>query len=164
MFNHPRINYGLAAFACAVILAFAFYLQIVKEMEPCPLCWFQRLAVLGLFFVFLTAAFVTRTPNGGTITLLIVVLIALIGLGVAGRHIWIQNLPADKVPSCGQGISYMLESMPFLDVFEKTLKGSGECAKRDTWLGLTLPSWTTLFFLLSIVWAWMCALGMKPRR
>ena len=164
MLNHPRLNYGLAAFACAVILAFAFYLQIVKELEPCPLCWFQRLAVLGLFFVFLAATFVTRTPKGGTITLLLVVLVALGGLAVAGRHIWIQNLAADQVPACGQGISYMLESMPFFDVLTKTLKGSGECAKRDTWVGLTLPTWTTIFFLGCIAWAWITALRMKGRR
>ena len=164
MFNHPRLNYALAAFVCAVIIAFAFYLQIVKEMEPCPLCWFQRLAVLGLFFVFLFATFTTRSRKGGLITLVLVALVALVGLAVAGRHIWIQNLPADQVPTCGQGISYMLESMPFFDVLEKTLKGSGECAKRDTWFGLTLPTWTTLFFLASIAWAAISAFRLKDRR
>ncbi len=156
----PRAAFFLAALACIAILGFAFYLQYVKEMEPCPLCWFQRLAVGGLAIVFAIGAWRCKPriqgPTAAWVAVCITV-VALAGAGVSARHIWIQNLPADQVPACGQGIGYMLESMPFLDVFSKALKGSGECAKRDTWIGLTLPTWTILFFAGCIVWAWWAA-------
>ncbi len=28
-------------------------------------------------------------------------------VGVAARHVWLQNLPPDKVPSCGPGIGLL---------------------------------------------------------
>jgi disulfide bond formation protein DsbB len=49
------------------------------------------------------------------------------------------------------GIFYMLDTLPVFDVINKTLAGSGECAKVDwTFLGLSLPGWTFIFFLAMI--------------
>jgi protein dithiol:quinone oxidoreductase len=156
-FQSARARFLLGAIACAAILGFAFYLQYFQYMEPCPLCWFQRAAVFGVALAFAGGALLANNPRAATYTAWLATLVALIGAGIAARHIWIQNLPADQVPACGQGIVYMLDNLPFFDVLTKALKGSGECAKRDLWLGFTLPSWTMLFFALAIVWAWLSA-------
>jgi len=70
------------------------------------------------------------------------------GGALAARHVWLQSLPPDQVPACGMGISYMIESMPFLDVLKKVYAGSGECAEKGwEFLGLAIPGWTFVFFI-----------------
>jgi disulfide bond formation protein DsbB len=73
------------------------------------------------------------------------------GLAVAGRHIWLQHLPADKVPECGAGLSYMLETLPLHETLRQILHGSGECAAIQwSFLGLSIPEQTLiLFFVLA---------------
>ena len=64
------------------------------------------------------------------------------GAAVAARHVWLQNLPPDKVPSCGPGLGYMLDNFPVGDALRMVFTGSGECAE-VVWrlLGLSMPSW-----------------------
>ncbi len=52
-------------------------------------------------------------------------------VGVAARHVWLQNLPPDQVPSCGPGLDYWLETLPMKSVLQQVLNGSGECAAID---------------------------------
>ena len=30
-------------------------------------------------------------------------------MGIAARHLWLQNLPPELVPDCGMGLNYMLD-------------------------------------------------------
>jgi disulfide bond formation protein DsbB len=77
-----------------------------------------------------------------------VILGGVAGLGVAGRHLWLQSLPADQVPDCGMGLNYMLETMPLTEVFSQLFYGSGECAEVYwTFLGLSMPAWTFIWYL-----------------
>ncbi|MEP6634101.1 MAG: disulfide bond formation protein B, partial [Luteimonas sp.] len=76
------------------------------------------------------------------------------GLAISARHVWLQHLPPDDVPACGPGLNYMMEAMPFLGVLRKVLTGSGECAKVDwTFLGLSMPEWSSIWFALLALWA-----------
>jgi disulfide bond formation protein DsbB len=74
------------------------------------------------------------------------------GLGVAGRQLWLQSLPADQVPACGPSVDYMLEVLPWMEVLTTALRGTGDCAE-VTWrfLGLSIPGWTAIFFALVLV-------------
>jgi disulfide bond formation protein DsbB len=60
------------------------------------------------------------------------------------------------------GIGYMLETLPFLEVIARTLKGSGECAHVDLVLGLSIPAWTLLLFLALVAWSIVLA-AKTPR-
>jgi disulfide bond formation protein DsbB len=72
---------------------------------------------------------------------------------VSGRHVWIQNLPADQVPSCGPGLSYMFENFPLSKTIEAMLSGTGECADvLWTFLGLSIPAWTFVAFAALAIW------------
>ena len=51
--------------------------------------------------------------------------------GVAGRHVWLQHLPPDQVPSCGPGLNYLIDALPMKTVLQEVLSGSGECAAID---------------------------------
>lgn len=139
--------------ACAALLGYGLYLQHVVGLEPCPLCVFQRVAFIALGLVFLIAALHGPRRAGATVYAVLGFAAAATGAGVAGRHVWLQNLPADQVPACGPGLQYMLEQFPFSRMIEKVLSGSGECANVDwNFLGLTIPGWALLWFVLLGIW------------
>ena len=135
---------NLAAFlVCAGMMAFALYAEHKLFMDPCPLCVFQRIAVIGLGLAFLLLAI--HNPQPGWAKRIYLGLLGLAGIGgivVAGRHVWLQSLPPDKVPSCGPGLGYMLDNFPFADALKMVFTGSGECAEVDwSLLGLSMPAW-----------------------
>lgn len=148
----PRVL-NLAGFlACAGMMGYALYAEYQLLLEPCPLCVFQRMATIGIGLIFLAAAlhdppgWGRRAYAGG------ILLAAGAGISVAGRHVWLQHLPADQVPTCGPGFDYIIESFPLADALKLIFTGSGECADIDwLFLGLSMPTWV----LISIV-----ALGM----
>jgi disulfide bond formation protein DsbB len=149
-----RIQFLLGFLACAALLAYAFYAQLHDGLEPCPLCIFQRVAFAVLGLVFLAGALhaprgMARRAYGG-----LAVVVAGVGAALSGRHIWLQHLPPDEVPTCGPGLDYMLDAMPISGVIRKVLTGSGECAKIDwTFLGLSMPAWTLVCFIVLAAWA-----------
>lgn len=153
----PRVGYAMAFAVCAALMGYAFYLQYVEGLEPCPLCMFQRVAVTAMGIVFLVAAIHAPRASGARFYAGLLLLFGALGIGLSLRHLWIQSLPPDQVPACGMGIGYMLETLPFFDVIERTLKGSGECAKVDLVMGLSIPAWTLILFVALIVWGALIA-------
>lgn len=137
-----RIANALGALVCAGLMAYALYAQHGLGLEPCPLCILQRVAVISLGIVFLLAALhpagaVGRRLYGGLLAI-----VALMGSGVAGRHVWLTTLPPERIPACGPGLDFMLESFPLRDALAMVLSGSGECATVDwQFLGLSMPVW-----------------------
>lgn len=132
---------------CFGLIGIALYFQHGLGLEPCPLCIFQRMAFLLLGGVCTIAAIHDPALMGRRIYGGLGLLVAAAGAGIAGRHVWLQNLPADQVPSCGPGLEYMLETFPLFEMLETVFRGSGECAE-ISWslLGLTMPAWTLLIF------------------
>lgn len=141
-----RRQLNLAGFlACAGMMAYALYAEHVLMLMPCPLCVFQRMAVIALGVCFLLAAL--HNPAGRTrfVYTGLVAAAAGAGVGVAGRHVWLQNLPPDRVPSCGPGFDYIIESFPLADALQLIFTGSGECASIDwQFLGLSMPAWVAI--------------------
>ena len=155
VFPSRRSAYLTGFLICAGLIAYAFYLQYVQMLEPCPMCWFQRVAVVALGVVFLIGAALNPGRPGARLMAWLALLTGGGGAVLAARHLYIQSLPADALPSCGMGITYMLESLPFLDVFARALKGSVECNKIDLILGLPIPAWTLIFFIVAVIAAFL---------
>ncbi|MDX1515246.1 MAG: disulfide bond formation protein B [Woeseiaceae bacterium] len=137
---------NIAGFAiCVGLMAYALYAQYQLMLEPCPLCVMQRIAVIALGIVFALAAL--HNPAGGLRFLYATLIFAATGFGaaVAGRHVWLQNLPEDRLPACGPGLDYMMQNFPFAQVLEMVFTGSGECATVDwQFLGLSMPAWVLI--------------------
>ncbi len=140
---------NLAGFlACAGMMAFALYAEHYLLLSPCPLCVFQRMAVIALGVIFLIATLHDPAGWGRRVYAGLIFAAAGFGAGVAGRHVWLQHLPADKIPSCGPGFDYIIESFPLSDALKLIFTGSGECATVDwQFLGLSMPAWV----LISVV-------------
>jgi len=141
---------GLMIFlGCAGLLGFGYYLELVKGIEPCPLCLIQRafFALAGL--TGLIAAIHNPRTLGIRIYSALIAIFSLAGGLVAGRQVWLQHLPKDQVPECGPGLEYMLQAYPFGDVLTQVFKGSGECAEAGwTFLGLSIAEWALACFVV----------------
>ena len=159
----PRVGYALGFAVCAALLAFAYYLQYYEYQDPCPLCILQRVAFMALAAVFLVAAVHGPGRTGAIVYSGILVTAASIGAAIAARHVWLQNLPRDKIPECGPGLEYLLKQLPLSKALEKVFAGSGECAEVGwTFLGLSIAGWALLWFVLFGGFAMYLALiGMR---
>ncbi len=145
----PRIWFFLGFAACALILATAAFFQFVMELEPCPLCISQRIAILLVGVVFLIAAIHNPLEKGVKVYAIAGTVTALIGASISARHVWVQNLPPDEVPECGPGLAYIFENFPLIETLKLMLNGTGECAEvLCTFLGLSIPGWTLVAFLM----------------
>ncbi len=134
---------------CTAMLAVAGYFQFLEHLEPCPLCILQRIFVLFVAIVLLLA--VLHNPHGWGIKVyaFLAGMIALAGVAISARHVWLQNLPADQVPSCGPGLNFMLDNFPLSEAIDMVLRGSGECAEvLWTFMGLSIPAWTLIAFII----------------
>jgi disulfide bond formation protein DsbB len=131
--------------ACAGMMAYALYAEHVLMLMPCPLCVFQRMAVIALGVVFLIASIHNPSGKGRYVYTALITAAAAAGIGVSGRHVWLQNLPADEVPACGPGFDYIVDAFPLADALKMIFSGSGECATID-WqlLGLSMPAWVLI--------------------
>jgi len=147
-----RLAYLLGFLICAALIGWALWLQYGEGLEPCPLCMFQRIAVIAVGIVFLIAAIHGPGRGGAALYALLTLLFAGAGAALAARQIWLQSIPKDQVPACGMGLNYMIETLPFIEVITKVLGGSGECAEKG-WelLGLSIAGWTFVFFVAMIV-------------
>lgn len=130
-----------------------FFLQRYMGFSPCPLCIFQRIGLMIMGgFALIAAIFDSKSK----IVRLLLWLGSLAGIGwaavVAGRHVWLQHLPADQVPSCGPGLDYWLDTLPMQQVLKEVFAGSGECASIEwTFMGLSIPEQSLILFSVLIL-------------
>jgi disulfide bond formation protein DsbB len=138
---------------CVALVGFAIFSQFQWGLQPCPLCIVQRIAFAALALVLVVAGLHAQRGAGGRRAYGLLALVpALVGAGIAARHVWLTHLPPDQVPACGPPLSFMMEANPITDVIRQVLTGSGECAKVDwTFLGLSMPAWSLLWFVLLVL-------------
>src|SRR4030065_7162 len=91
----------------------------VAKSDLFPLCMVQRVVFIAILAVFALAALHGPKRTGERIYAALIALLSLSGVAVAGRHIWIENLPKDQVPACGPGLEYMLETLPRASVWNE---------------------------------------------
>ncbi|MGE3318325.1 MAG: disulfide bond formation protein B [Candidatus Berkiella sp.] len=151
-----RVTFLALTALALLVVAGSFILQYGFKLQPCSLCIIDRALVMVMVVIFLVAFFHNPKKVGQLIYGLLGFLVAVAGIAVTARHLWLLQLPPDKVPECGPGLSYLLETMPFQEALMVIFKGSGECAKNVPYfLGLSLPSWTMIAFILLAMASWI---------
>jgi disulfide bond formation protein DsbB len=155
--------FGAGALVCAALLGFAYYLQYVRGLQPCPLCMVQRGFFYLVFATFALGAVHAPRRLGTWIYAALIVFFAAGGAATASRQVWLQHLPSDKVPACGPDLFFMLENFPLARTMEKLFYGSGECAAVDwKFLGLSIAGWSLVWFVLLAAYA-VCVAFSKTR-
>jgi disulfide bond formation protein DsbB len=144
-----RRIYLLVFLGCAGLVAFALYLQHVQNLEPCPLCILQRYAFIALGIIALIGFLHHPGRAGRRVYGALLLLLSVTGIGIAGRHVWLQQRPPALAADCGPGLDYMLDAFPLTSVLPMIFKGSGDCAE-IAWefLGLSIPAWALVWFAI----------------
>ena len=97
-----RTMVSTIAVICIALLAYGYWLQFVRHLEPCPLCIFQRIAFMGLAVTALIAAVHNPPAVGRRVYALIGTGCAVIGCAIAVRHVWLQSYRPTGCPNVGQ--------------------------------------------------------------
>lgn len=145
-----RAQYALGAFACVLLLAYAFFEQFQMGVEPCPKCIFQRIAFMAMAIFFLAGALHNPGAPGRRIYAVLVAIGAATGAVVAVRHLIVQLTPHDPLmEGCGPGLNYLLDSFPIAQAIKKAFMATGDCGEISwTFLGITMPGWTLICFVV----------------
>ena len=151
-----RFIYGLGFLLCLGLFSVALYFQFVMGLQPCLLCISQRIVIFALGVIMLIAAIHAPKTIGLRIYNFFIIVFSLIGIILSGRQVWLQLFPHPGITSCGAGLVYMLNTLPFTESIHLILQGSGEC-EQVQWslLGLSMAGWLLLFFfglLITAIW------------
>ena len=152
-FLSPRkVFVGLALLAIISMLFARVYLQGYLGLDACPLCMTQRVFVVLWGVIALLAAAHNPHGWGRRVYAALCGVAAWGGAAVAARHVWLQHLPEDQVPTCGPSLDYMLENLPFSDTMRIVLAGDGNCAVIDwSFLGFSIPEQTLVVFCVALL-------------
>ena len=148
IFGTRRRILGSILSACIYLLIFAFYMEYRLGLEPCPMCIVQRVAIALVGLIALIAMIHHKGLNWyfGTITL-----VTLGGAASAIRHLYLQSLPADQIPSCGPDLAYLIKFSYFEDALRMLFIGDGNCAE-VVWslMGISIPGWVLIWCTINI--------------
>ena len=122
-----------------LLLALGYYLEMVKDIQPCVLCLMQR----GLFFLVMITSLIAAIHQPISkiryFYSAILFIFSMIGAAIAGWQLWLQASPAT-----GELCTPVLNSGG--DFFSTV---QGNCAEVSwKFIGISLPGWSLLFFIL----------------
>ena len=142
--------YWVGLVACLSLLGVAyFYFEKMLGLAPCPLCMFQRACLAAVALLCVLGILIRPKVVFAKILVFLGMLFSMLGLAIAGRQVWLQNLPAHLVPECGPDLQFMMDAFPIGKVIQNVLQGSGECAEVQ-WqlLSLSMPTWMIIVFTI----------------
>lgn len=146
-----RNTYSFLFVFALLILGASIYLQITKNMEPCPLCVIQRgvFALLGIICLIATIHNPART--GQRIYRGSLMILTLLGTFIAGRQLWIQALPEGTV-SCGADLLSLLKTFPLQEILPLLFKGTADCQTKGPHIFfLTISEWSLVCFVFFFI-------------
>ena len=152
----------LGAILSFIMIGAALLIQLIYELEPCPLCITQRIIfiIIGFIFVFfllLKHNFITRIAH-----LLMLATASITGIVFSGRHIMIQEKWITVPAECGIDLNYMFENFPLTQAMNLLFKGTGDCSNIDwNFIGITLPQLALMGYLLFLTIAIITFLKIK---
>lgn len=147
--NRAERAFVVTVLVSAVVLGFAYYLQHVKYLDPCPWCVVQRIGFLAIGVLALIGL-LHRPGRGGVILYgLLGGLLASAGGLAAGYQIWLQSDPARAGACVGSPLERLLDRLAIGDLWPDFLQYDGPCTLKPWDLfGLTIPEWSLAWFVV----------------
>ena len=144
----PLINFGLGV----GLIVGAYIFEIFGYYDPCPLCILQRWS----FALIAVCGAIMAIPNLNTFLknglLVFASLFACCGSMIAGRQIYLQNLPSDQIPTCAPPMDFLMDTLPFFYVIQTILHGEGNCAEYEWRFILNFAEWALIFFIMLFIY------------
>lgn len=150
--SRQRLLYMVPTAMAIMSIAAAYFLEYHHDLVPCTLCLMER----GLMWLILPPALWgllqpsrSAPPRWGAPRVLVLI-VALLGMLVAGRHTWLQQFGGST--GCAPELDYMLHHWPWQKTVTMLLS-SEECALVDwTFLGLSLAAWALVAYAVILLW------------
>lgn len=143
--NGQRRLLALLGLICLGLVGGALYVQEALGQYPCPLCIIQRyLFLLIALLAFIGAAF--NRPTGNRMAAWLILLVALVGIGVAGRLVYVQANPGE---SCGIDVVQLwTDAIPLAQWAPTLFQATGMCGDAyEPILGLSMATWGLVGFV-----------------
>lgn len=142
-----RALFLLIAIASALLFGYALFAEYVQGYQPCMLCIVQRLFVGLAGIIALLAAIHAPGRSGLRVYGALAALAAAGGAYVAGRHVYLQQLPPELLDGCAPSFEYALQNYDALKFLGTIFIRDQDCGVIDwTFLGMSMPMWTLICF------------------
>ncbi|MCU0765582.1 MAG: disulfide bond formation protein B, partial [Burkholderiaceae bacterium] len=145
----PRALLAIAVAIVVLGIGGGLYFQHVLDLEPCPLCVLQRLAIIGVGLL-AALGLLAKGRRGQLAAAVLAALCALTGAGIAAWQSWILVYPPESM-SCGRPFEWFHDDFPLAVWLPKLFAGHGDCLQDDwTFLGLAIPHMSLIAFALLV--------------
>lgn len=143
-----RVLFFLAFIACALSLGAALWLQYGFNLEPCLFCRWQRALLVIAGLICLVAAVHGPMARGWSRYALGLLLVALLGAGVAGAQVWLQTSSPEQLSAVANALERGLDNLS-LHAWGELLHGESRLCAEINWslVGISLPEWSLLCFV-----------------
>tara|TARA_B100000686_G_C15955416_1_gene555580 strand:- start:11 stop:520 length:510 start_codon:yes stop_codon:yes gene_type:complete len=146
--SHQKLIFSTSLVLVSFLLSYGYYLEFVQGLTPCPLCSIQRLCYFMIGLISFVALVHKPDDFGYAIYTYSCGVFSGAGFAVAGRQVWLQHLPTEKLPECGPDLSYLLEVHGLFESLGVIFYGTGDCATvKWEFLNFSIAEWSLLWFL-----------------
>ena len=149
-FSEKRSAWFLLAFSSLALESTALYFQYGMGLQPCVLCVYERLAMIGLFIAGMIGALAPRSFIVRLIALALGLFSCIKGLLISLRHLDLQMNPAPW-KQC-EFVPNFPETLPFHQWFPAIFNPTGTC-NNSQWslFGLTMVQWLVFIFVAYVL-------------
>lgn len=133
-------------FLSIFVLGFSFYIEVVNQLRPCPLCFMQRACAFLFGFTCMMGMVMGSLRRVKMLALLQCVLAGL-GLYFASRQLYLQSNPGEFSGQCLPGLSAMMSYFSWDMIVKSFVWGTADCSHVDwQWYGISIPLWSAIYF------------------
>ena len=149
-FSEKRSAWFLLAFSSLALESTALYFQYCMGLQPCVLCVYERLAMIGLFIAGIIGMLAPRSLIVRLIAIALGLFSGIKGLIISIRHLDLQMNPAPW-KQC-EFIPNFPETMPFHHWFPALFSPTGSCNESQWSLfGITMVQWLVFIFAVYVI-------------
>lgn len=160
----PKYLWLILALAAETAVVVSLILTARLDLQPCPLCIFQRLSFMVIGVVGLVAFFLR--PLGQRLVGGLILTLCALGAGVAGYQSWLQTQPPGSLACMGAELGLIERLVDWLGQQVPALfLATGFCDEvaLDI-LGLSLANWALIAFITLFVFALAAVSGRSSVR
>ncbi|OOF35837.1 disulfide bond formation protein DsbB [Rodentibacter heidelbergensis] len=149
-FSEKRSSWLLLALSSLALELTALYFQYGMGLQPCVLCVYERLAMIGLFFAGIIGLLAPHSPIIRLIALALGLFSGIKGLMISIRHLDLQMNPAPW-KQC-EFLPNFPETLPFHQWFPSIFNPTGTCDNSQWSLfGITMVQWLVAIFAVYVI-------------
>lgn len=135
------------ALSCVILEGIALYFQYGMGLQPCVMCIYERIALLGVMFASLTAFLAPRVAPIRLLAIAFGLFSAVRGMMLAIKHTDYQLNPAPW-NQCSPFLDFP-ETLPLDKWLPEFFSAGGDCGKISwEFLGLIMPQWLIVIFVI----------------